>query len=126
MMDRATRWLLYLACGLLLLVLLGALVNLMLWAAGIILLIVGLWLTWRVSRQHPWAAAALMVLATVVLARMAIGLWWTLVPWLLAALALWAVWAWWVRHRSVTPPTPSGGRSRREDPPHHATRRQGL
>jgi hypothetical protein len=122
MIERVARWLMYLGAGLLLLVLLGALLNLMIWAVGVALLVVGLWLTWRASRRHPWVAVGLMVLAAVVLARMAIGLWWTLAPALLAAFVLWGLWAWWSRRRPITPPAPSGRVVRLEHPSHHPGR----
>ncbi len=96
------RWLLYVVGAVVAVFVLGALANLVLWAGSLVLLGLVGWAIWRLAPRHPWLAAALAALLALYLARVVLGMWLVLWPWVLAAVLLIALWDAWQR-RSMRP-----------------------
>lgn len=95
-MGGAGRWLMYLIAALVALFVVGALVNLVvsvvLWVGSLVLLGLAAWAVWRLWPRHPWLAGALAALLVLYLARVVVGTWFALWPWLLAAVLLIVLW----------------------------------
>lgn len=91
-MGAAGRWLFYVVAAVVALFVVGALINLVVWVGSLVLLGLVVWAIWRLWGRHPWLAAAVAALSVLYLARVALGMWLGLWPWVLAAVILIALW----------------------------------
>ena len=91
-MGGAGRWLVCVVAAIVALFVVGVLVNLLLWAGSLVLLGLVLWAVWRLWPRHPWLAGALAALLVLSVARVALGMWLALWPWVLAAVLLIVLW----------------------------------
>lgn len=85
-------WIVWAFIVLIALMVLGFFLHVLLWAAGGILLVVGLAWAWQMRRRHPILAGAILLVIVLGLVQYVAQLWSTLWPALLALLAVAVVW----------------------------------